>query len=1075
MKKAVLPTRPNTPLYRLRKWQLFAAILIACTFCSFYASPLRAQAQPGNASGNTALVKGVIVDESGQPITGVSVTVKGTSLGTTSKANGSFEISARPEEILVFSSVGYATKEVRVNRQRIINIALVPSASSLDQVVVVGYGTQRKRDVTGSISSVGEQDLRSVPVDNLQGALQGKAAGLEIQTTGTTPGSDFQIRIRGTRSISGSNAPLFILDGIPYDGSLTDINPDDVASIDVLKDASATAIYGSRGANGVVLVTTKRGKPGKAKVSYNGYYGQGDVAWKYPVFNVPEYESMRAVSTYTNGYMPLELKSIANGTSTNWQNLMYQTAHKDDNSITVSGGSDGSTYSLGGGYYDETAVLPGQDFKRYSLRATIDTKVGKRVKVGLNTLNTYGITDGSQFVKYGMMFPMLSLSPLMPADTGRIIVQSPAGNPNDGLTYNPLYVKHNNNNWVDQTKRLHTFNSLYAEYEFIPGLKYRFNLGLSYSTEEDDQFQGSDTKANPSFFRPGKGNTASVNQTPSYGYTAENVLTYDKTIASKHRINFTGLYSVQEFHQHNTYVSKDSIDQDFVQFYNLGQSSTTPAPVISGGELSWALISYMARVNYVYDNRFMLTLTGREDGSSRLADGHKWHQYPAISAGWDIMNESFMRNIKLLSVLKLRAGFGQTSNQSINPYASLGNVSNANNVAGQNNVSQGSTGTTIRYNYGPTVVTGYNVVTLPNPNLDWEYTKTVNLGLDFGILKNRVSGSVDYYHQHTDKILYNITLPATSGVAGPYTTNIGQMQNWGMEFSVSSLNIDNPRGFSWSTDLNLFFNRNKLLALSDNVTKDIANQLFVGYSMTSIYDYKKLGIWQQNEAAQAALYNSVPGQLKLQDYSGPNGKPDGVIDANDQHVIGNGDAKLQGGMTNRFTYKHFDLSVVMYARFGGLLISQIHQPTSLYLTQMSGDRNQIKVDYWTPNNPTNWFPSPSNVLSPVTNAFSSMGYYDASFVKLRSISFGYTFTPALLKKLGADRVKVYAMVDNIATLFSPYQKLTGIDPEGTGTGDQSVAPIGNIRTNSSSGNSTITVGASTPPVRSFILGINLSF
>jgi TonB-linked SusC/RagA family outer membrane protein len=1017
-----------------------------------------------------------VLNDAGQPVPRASVQVRGSKTGVTTDEGGNYELTAPANGVLVVTCVGYNSITLHVQGRTALEAILQAAPNSLEQVVVVGYGVQKKKDVTGSVVSVNERALREVPSANLQGALQGKAAGLEIQTTGTTPGSDMQIRIRGVRSISGSNAPLFILDGIPYDGSLTDINPDDIASIDVLKDASATAIYGSRGANGVVIVTTKRGKPGQARISYNGYYGAGDVAWEYPVFNRPQYMAMRANSTYTNGYMPIEQKGIAAGTSTDWQKLLYQTAHKTNNNISVSGGNaEGTTYSLGAGYYKETAVMPGQDFTRYSIRATIDTRIGKKIRLGLNTLNNYSVTNGSQFVKYGMMFPLLSLSPLSPADTNGVLVQSPAGNPTDNQQYNPLYVKHNNNNWADVVKRLRTFNSLYAEYEIIPGLKYRFNLGLNYATEEDDQFKGSDTKINPSFFRAGKGNTASVNNMPSYGYTAENLLTYDKTIASKHRINFTGLYSVQEYHQHNTYVSKDSIDQDFVQFYNLGQSSATPAAVVSGGELSWALISYMARVNYVYDNRFMLTLTARSDGSSRLAAGHKWHQYPAVSAGWDIHNEKFMERAGWLSALKLRAGFGQTSNQSINPYASLGLVSNSNNTASANNVSQGSTGTTIRYNFGPTVVTGYNVLSLPNPNLDWEYTQTTNLGLDFGILRNRVTGAVDYYHQHTNKILYNVALPASSGVAGPYTTNVGSMSNWGMEFSVSSVNIQTAGGFTWTTDLNLFFNRNKLLALSNNTKQDIAQQLFVGYSMTSIYDYKKQGIWQQSEAAQAALYNSLPGQLKLQDYSGPGGKPDNVIDANDKHVIGNGDARLQGGMTNRWSYKNFDLSVVMYARFGGLLISQIHQPTSLYLTQMNGDRNQIRVNYWTPVNPTNWFPDPAMKLSPVTDAWPTLGYYDASFVKIRSINLGYTFSPGLLKKLSAQNIRVYATVDNVATLFSPYMKMTGIDPEGTGTGDQSVSPIGNIRSNQANGNATITVGASTPPVRSYILGVNVTF
>jgi TonB-linked SusC/RagA family outer membrane protein len=973
-----------------------------------------------SSSAQTPTVKGRVVDETGQPVPGATVQVKGTSRAVSADSSGAFIIGVSTGEVLVFTSVGYAATEIKIAGTKALLVTINSAANALDQVVVVGYGTQRRKDVTGSVASVNETALKEVPADNIQGALQGKAAGLEIQTAGTTPGSDMQIRIRGIRSINGSNAPLAILDGIPFDGSLTDINLNDVAPVDILKDASATAIYGSRGANGVILISTKKGRSGQALVSFSDYYGAGNVAWKYPVFNPTEYEAMGGISTYTLGYMPLEQKSIANGTSTNLQNLLYQTANKTDNNITISGGSaEGSVYSLGGGYYKETSVLPGQDFTRYSVRASIDTKVGKHIRVGLNTINNLTVTNGSQFVKYGVMFPLLSLSPLMPADTNGVIVQSPAGNPNDGLTYNPLYLRNNNNNWVDKVTRLRTFNSLYGEYEFMPGLKYRFNLGLTFTQEEDDQFQGQDTKANPSFFRAGKGNMASVNNTPAWGYTAENIITYDKTI-KKNRFNFTGLYSIEEFNQHNAYVQKDSIDQDFIQFYNLGKASTTDPPVVSGSQLAWALISYMARFNYVYDNGYMLTITGRMDGSSRLANGHKWHEYPVASAGWNITNEHFMRNQKLFNNLKLRAGFGQTSNQSINPYQSLGNVSNSNNLGGT------GTGTTIRYNYGPTVVTGYNLLSLPNPNLDWEYTKTVNIGLDWGILKNRISGNIDYYHQHTDKILYSVTLPATSGVAGPYTTNVGQMQNWGMEFTVSSVNIQKGK-FTWTTDLNLFFNRNKLLSLTNGVTQDVANQLFVGKSMTSIYDHQKLGIWQKGEAAQAAVYNSLPGQLKLQDYN-----HDGVINASDEHVIGNGDAKLQGGMANRLSYKGFDFSFVMYARFGGLLISQIHQPTSLYLTQLGGDRNQVKVDYWTPTNPTNWFPSPANVTSPVTSAWTTLGYYNASFVKLSSINFGYTLSPDVLKKIGAQSLRVYASVDNVATLFSPYKKLTGIDPEDTG-------------------------------------------
>jgi len=1051
----------------------FLRKLLPAAFCALATSllALSLQAQnPGSrpsSAQNTIHIKGRVLSESGQPVGKASVLVKGLSNGVSTDDNGNFEIVAPSNATLVISSVGFVATSIHVNGRPSIEVALAAASNALDQVVVVGYGTQKKRDVTGSVVSVNEQALRSVPVANLQGALQGKAAGLEVQKVGTRPGAGAVIRVRGERSINGSNDPLLILDGIPFEGgNINDINPDDVASIDVLKDASATAIYGSRGSNGVILITTKRGRQGEARVSYNGYYGISSVAKKYPVFNVKEYEVLRDNSVYTAGYMPEELASMAAGKSTDWQKLMYKDGYTTDHNLTVSGGANGSSFSLGGGYFKETTVLPGQDFTRYSLRATIDTRVGKRIKIGLNTLNTVSVANGSQFVN--PMFPILSLSPLMPPydSTGKIVV-SPTGNTDDRVgTYSPLFLKNNNNNWVDKVRRLRTFNSLYAEYQIIEGLKYRLNMGLDYRQQESDQFKSSDTKANPSFFRPGLGNTASVNNAEGWGYTLEHILTYDKTIADRHKITFTGLYSIQEDHSHNTYVSKDSIDENFIEFYNLGQASAsnTVKPVTSGGESSFALISYMGRINYVFDDRYMLTVTGRIDGSSRLAPGHKFHQYPAMSAGWNIGNEGFMKGIGYISNLKLRAGYGQTSNQAINPYASLGLVSSSNGIGG--------TGGTIRYNYGPTIVSGYNVATLPNSNLDWEYTKTFNVGLDFGVLQNRITGSVDWYTAHTYKILYGITLPPTSGVTSPYLTNIGEMSNKGLEVTVSTINLVSKNGFNWTTDLNVFFNRNKLLKLTPGFTQNIASQLFIGQPLSAIYDYKKLGVWQISEAAQAAQYGNLPGDIKLADISGPNGKPDGKIDPNyDRTVIGSAQADWQGGMTNRFSYKGFDLSFVLYARFGGLLVSQVHQPTAGYLTILDGRRNQLKVDYWTPDNPTNNFPSPTSISRsrPITSDWTTLGYYDASFVRMRSINLGYSFPAYLLNRIKAQSVRVYVTAQNPFVLYSPYMRAGGVDPEATGTGNQGVQDPGNL-----SGRA-LTIGLDTPPTRAFLLGLNITF
>lgn len=1022
---------------------------------------------PQQASAQDVTVKGKVTGEAGSPLAGASVSLKGTDKGTTTDSNGDFSIAAAKGNTLVISAVGYAEKEVKIGDLTNLSIRMESAEKSLSEVVVVGYGSQRRRDVTGAVTSVNERTLREVPAANLAQGLQGRAAGLEIQRTGTRPGSGGQIRIRGSRSINGANDPLFVVDGIPFEGSLNDINPDDVASIDILKDAASTAIYGSRGANGVILVTTKKGKSGEARVSYSGYHGVGTVANKYPVFNSTEYQAMRNISPWGSGYLQNEIEGIAVGRQTDWQDLMYSNSYRTDHNITVSGGSNGSTFSLGGGYFKENAVIPGQDFTRYSLRTAIDAKIGKRIKVGLTSLNNVSITNGSQFVN--PWFPILALSPLAaPYDSAGNVINLPNGNidDNNGFSYSPLLLKNNDNNWVDRVRRLRTLNSLYAEIQIATGLRYRANLGVSYAQQQNAQFQSANTTARPSYFRGNRGSIASVGNSEEWGYTLENLLLYDKAIG-KHKLGFTGLYSIQESQNIATTVSKDSIAEDFVQFYNLGLSTATPPPTVGGGESRSALISYMARVNYSYDDKYILSLTGRIDGSSRLAPGNKWQEYYGVSAGWNISSESFMDRFDWINNLKLRAGYGRVSNQAIGAYQNLGLVNNNNTLGAPANI--------IRYNYGNRIVTGFDVLTTPNPSLDWEYTNNLNIGLDFAMLRNRISGSVEYYNMITEGLHFAVTLPPTSGIRGQYLRNSGRMQNTGVEFSLSTVNIETNNGFTWSTDVNLFFNKNKILKLIDGVKEDIANGLFEGYSFTSIYDYKKTGIWQTNEAAQAAVYGSTPGQLKLEDISGPTGKPDGVINPlYDRSVIGNMDAKVQGGITNRFAYKNFDLSVVVYARLGGLLISQIHQPLSSYLTIMDGRRSGIKVDYWTPTNPSNWFPMPAaNIVNPtVASAWSTLGYYDASFARIRSINLGYTLNTATLKKIGAASTRVYFTIDNVGILYSPYYRQTGIDPEGTATGNNGVSTPGNIR---GGNNGIVTINANTPPARTFTFGLNITF
>lgn len=1003
------------------------------------------------------IVTGRVTDEAGDGMPGVNIVVKGTGIGTTTDVAGKYSLSVTESDaILVFSFIGYETVEMAVGGRTTIDIQLNLSIESLGEVVVVGYGTMKKSDITGSLSSVNEKALKEVPVANFQQSLQGRAAGLEIQRIGTAPGADAQIRIRGERSISGSNDPLIVLDGIPYSGSLNDINPDEIQSVEVLKDASATAIYGSRGANGIILVTTKRGKDGPVQLSISSYAGFSTITKKYDVFNAEEYAAMRDISPWDQGYMPEEVESLALGRTTDWQDLMYENGYITNQNVNLSGGNEKSQFSVGAGYFKETTVLPGQDFTRASLRAASDFKVSKKFKVGFTSLNSYTVTNGSQF---GLnMFPILALSPLMPAyNEDGSINRTPSGNVDDQLTtYSPLLVKDNEGEWVDRIRRIRIFNTLYGEYEIIEGLKYKINLGLDFRQEEGAQFQGSD-----SYFRPRQGNRARVNNGEGWGYTIEHLLNYEKTIATDHKVGATAMFSVQEDQTHNTFIQKDSINAEFIKYYDLSQSkqSATNLPIYGGGESKWGLLSYMIRLNYAFRDKYMVTLTGRRDGSSRL--GGKYTNYPAVSVGWNLTNESFMQSVTPVSNLKLRVSHGETSNQAINPYATLGGVTST------------IEGTPIRYNYGTSVVQGYYVGTAPNEGLDWEYTTTTNVGLDFGFLNDRITGTVEWYNSRTDNILYGLTLPSSSGIPGQYQSNIGEMSNKGMEIQISADAIEASNGFRWSIDLNVFWNRNELLSLNDGFERNIANGLHVGHPLSAIYDYKKLGIWQLGEEAEAAAFGQVPGQLKIADLSGPDGVPDGVINQDDRTVIGSGQADFQGGLTNRFTFKGFDLSIVAYFRKGGLLNSAVYAPFGSYLNTLNGRRNNIAVDYWTPENPTNAFPMPmANITPPnAASAWTTLGYYDASFVKIRSINLGYTVPNKMLEPIGAKSLRVYVTAQNPFLLFSPYRNdVGGLDPEPTGTGAAGfVSNGGNIP------NRALTISAATPPTRSFIIGINLGF
>lgn len=1062
------------------------SIFIVCCGLFILAGP-RLQAQ------NTVHVVGHIVSDSGQAMAQATVLVKGSKSAVTSDDKGNFVIEAPPNSTLIISSIGYTTATIKLAGRSSIDVVMVSTSSQLDQVVVVGYGTQKKSDVTGSVARVTGATLAEVPTANFISELQGRTAGVDIVSNSATPGGGGQIRIRGNRSMAtatsstannansisdGLDQPLVVLDGIPFGGSVNDIDPDNIASLDILKDASATAIYGSRGSGGVILITTKRGRTGKSQMTYNGYYGISSRLGELKVFNGKEYAQFKADATALNSATPnstsypltaAEQAGLTAGTSTDWQKLIYRNAMTTSNNLSLSGGSEATQFSLGASYYDQQGIVPNQNFERFSLRTTIDHHISRHLKIGLNTINTlaYTNTPGGAGVPGGLMRISPLVSPYNPNGTVNLF---PLVGSIDASAYvNPLTLKTDAGAILARQRRLQTFNSLYGEWQIIPGLKYRINIGLNYSQNQSDNYSGPNTYVNVNTSLAAA--TATIGNAESYSYVLENILTYDKTFADVHHLTFTGLYSGQKDHSQSSGFLGTGFPADYVQDANLNLAATVVADPNNPGSFSErGLLSYMARVNYAYADKYLLTATVRRDGSSVLSPGNQYFTYPALALGWNIMNEEFMKGASTINNLKLRGGWGITSNQGVAPYSTLGLLS------------------TSTYNFGqatPGEVSTYLVTSLANTHLHWEQTAQTNLGLDFGLLRNRISGTLDVYQQKTKDILLQETLPASNG-AGNVTTNLGKTTGKGIEFNLSTINIQTSSGFTWSTDFNFYLNREKITALAPGQTADIPDGWFVGQPLTVIYDVKKIGIWQTADSLSGKLQAQtspaqLPGNIKVQDISGPGGKPDGKIDANDRQIIGNFQPKWEGGFTSRMSFKNFDFNFVIFARMG----MKVEVP---YLTTdgsaqgydffMQSRINQLKVDYWTRTNPTNAFPRPDASLQSFPFA-STLGYQDGSFIKMRSINLGYTVPSKGLNRAGITSLRIYVTALNPFIIYSPFVKAGfGPDPEGNGYGGavSSTAAGSSTGVGGTNGVSRqITVNANNPSTREFNIGLSLKF
>lgn len=976
--------------------------------------------------------------ENGEPLPGVSIMLKGTTIGTATDAAGRFTLAvpAKANRVLVFSFIGFMPQEVALKNQTVIQVRLQPDMKQLSEVVVIGYGNQQKSQVTGAISSVSASEISAMPVTNARQALQGRAAGVDVVQAGSKPGAGPQIRIRGRRSFNASNDPLYVVDGIPLTGGIDDINPQDITSMEILKDASATAIYGSRGSNGVVIVTTKRGKAGKTQVSYDTYAGLNSELGKIRMFDGPgfaEYkrESRRSIGQYplpsgqsspeedARIFEPVELESIQLGRSTDYVAGMLQNGRVQSHQLGISGGQEKTTFNLSGNFFEDIGVVRKQDFTRYSFRVNLDHQINTKLKVGTSSLFVSSVRNGENFNPLG---GAMAENPLgKPYDEAGNLIFMPT---NDGLRTNP-FAEIVPGAQVDETKRYRIFNSIFGEWAITDALRYRVNFGPDVTVRRSGRYTGSQTNA-----RRGGAATGSVFEEFVFNYTLENILTYAKKFGQGHNLHVTGLQSLQRDRYEQSLIEVVGIPSEFQQYFRLGDANQ-----ITGANtdlVTWALLSYMGRINYDYKDKYLFTATIRADGSSRFGQNTKFGYFPSLALGWNLSQEKFLADVRWLDMAKLRLSYGAIGNQAITPYQTqplLGRTS---------------------YAWDNSPAYGYRPSTIGNPDLRWETSVTANLGLDFSLFNGRLSGSAEYYETNTTDLLAPQPLPNSIGFGG-FTTNIGHTRNKGIELTVSTVNIDKGE-FTWTSDFIFNRNREAIIALAQGKVDDVGAGRFIGQPLSVFFDHKKLGIWQSHEADEASRYQDKVGQIKVEDFN-----QDGKINADDRQILGSAVPKFAGGITNRFSYKNFDFSFFVFGRYGQMIRSRFHDNNNV----LAGRYNNLAVDYWTPSNPTNKFPQPI-----VTQEFpkyrSSLIYFDGSFLKVRNINLGYNVPAALASRLRMERLRVFTSIQQ-PFIFAPYRsRYQGIDPETYVDGEQGVG-AGEVNANV------------TPATKVFTFGLNVSF
>ena len=944
------------------------------------------------------VVKGQVTDKNGDAVIGATVKVKDAQTGTVTDFNGNFSLSVQKAGSIVVSYIGYLTKEVAFTPGQSLNITIEEDATALDEVVVVGYGVQKKSDVTGSVTSINKDRLSKLPVTNVLQAVQGAAAGVTISQGSSIPGDAPSALVRGRNSINAGTGPYIVVDGIPISksgGSLNDINPGDIESMEILKDASATAIYGTNGANGVILITTKHGKDGKPNISYNGYLGIEDFAKKLDFCNGAEitqrykdYVAQNAGETMYNDYVKNanEAANQAAGIETDWlYDMISQTGIIQDHNVTINGGAERVKYFISGDYMKQKGVLKGFNYQRYSLRMNIDADVTDYLKIGTNSYIVSHNRDGGR-VNFLMAEAMSPYGQVYDEDGS--YTQYPMYS--ETLFFNPMQ-------YIDQDHERRQWNinlNGYADINFgniwkpLEGLHYKFNFGYSFVPKRENYYNG-EAQFNTS------GGYGYIKNEETQSYTSENILSYAKDLGKNH-FDVTLLYASSRKKYHRNEATGSKFINDELLWHNLGGGSTQTSGSYSD---LYTTVSQMGRLNYSYDSRYLFTFTVRRDGSSVFGDDNKYGVFPSVALGWNITNEKFMEKVDWLNNLKLRLSYGKAGNEAIGVYETLAKMSNS-AIA-----MDGATATAL-----------YPSSRMGNSGLGWETTKTFNIGIDFGILNNRINGNIDFYKSTTTDLLLQRNLPKISGYSNVYM-NMGKTANTGLEITINSKNIV-TKDFTWGTSLVWSWNKNEIKDLYGDEKDDIGNGWFIGEPISVIYDYEMEGIWQEDEIAAGKHLNQDPqaqaGDVKLKDING-----DGKIDPNDDKVIqGQTTPKWTAGLTNTFSYKGFTLSIFIQTAQG-------HKRSNSLLRMAAdeqGRRNSTtEVGYWTPENKSNEYRS----LSKTSNRWGYTFPRDASYTRIKDVTLSYTFPTQITNLLHLSSLTAYVSGRNLYT-FTDWK---GWDPE----------------------------------------------